>query len=196
MAAHTSVQHLDIALLATLFNVDALYYMIYSFILGATIYVSFIGGTLAYKTLPRQQFGALQAKSWPVHFGTTLVLDLVLLGLWTIAHPDVVPALFDAKRTDVAQTYALVFIALCSALNLFVVGPYTAKIWFERNRLERDEGKNTQSDSKEPQVSPELKSLNIQFGYLHAVSSLVNLGVFISLVFHGLWISTYGIQKY
>ena len=62
-----------------------------------------------------------------MHFGTTLVLDLVLLGLWTAAHPDVVPALFDAKRTDVAQTYALIFIAVCSALNLFIVGPYTAK---------------------------------------------------------------------
>ena len=69
------------------------------------------------------------------------------------------------------------------------------RIWFERNRLERDEA-NTTSDDKEPKVSAELKSLKTQFGYLHAVSSLLNLGVLISLVFHGLWIATYGIQEY
>jgi len=193
MVALTDVQHLDLVLLSSLLNVEALYFLIYSYIFGSTIYVSFIGGTIAFKALPRQQFGALQAKSWPVHFGTTLVLDLVLLGLWTSSHPDIVSAISDVQHVDVAQAHALILIALCSTLNLFVVGPYTAKVWLERFRLQREE----QSDeNKNTQVSPELKALNIRFGYLHAVSASVNLGVLISLIFHGLWIATYGVEKY
>lgn len=39
-----------------------------------------------------------------------------------------------------------------------------------------------------------MKALNKKFGQLHGVSSLLNLGAVIGLLFHGLWIGSYGVQ--
>ena len=38
-----------------------------------------------------------------------------------------------------------------------------------------------------------MKALNGRFGMLHGISSLLNLFAVIALVFHGLWIGTFGI---
>jgi len=42
-------------------------------------------------------------------------------------------------------------------------------------------------------VSEEMKSLNKKFGMLHGISSLANMGSFIALGFHGLWIGNRGL---
>ena len=41
-----------------------------------------------------------------------------------------------------------------------------------------------------------MKALNKTFGQLHGLSSLVNLGSVFALIFHGLWIGTFGLEKY
>lgn len=78
---------------------------------------------------------------------------------------------------------------------------------FERHKLEREEGKSY----KDPQVrtlsyqlshveilsvlqaSDKMRSLNKRFGMWHSISSLINLGVVLSLIFHGLWIANFDI---
>ena len=42
-------------------------------------------------------------------------------------------------------------------------------------------------------VSTDMKKLNAKFARLHGYSSLANLIAFLGLVFHGLWIGSYGI---
>ena len=61
---------------------------------------------------------------------------------------------------------------------------------FQRHRLEKSEGKAY----NEQGVSAEMKSLNKKFGQLHGISSLLNLGSFIALGFHGLWIAKHGLS--
>jgi len=185
-------QLLDISTLSALFNFDALYQILFSFLFGMTIWVTFIGGFIAIAALPRQQFGTLQAKSFPIYFGLSLGLDSALLALWTLSHPDVIPAYLQPQRADVAQAYALVVVGILTSINLFVLSPYTTKIMFQRHRLEREEGKG----SSDPTASPAMKALNKKFGSLHGISSLTNLGAVIGLIFHGLWLGTFGLQKY
>ena len=78
---------------------------------------------------------------------------------------------------------------------------------FERDKLEREEGKSYQDPQVRAlsykvshvevlivlQASDKMKSLNKRFGMLHSISSLVNLGVLLSLIFHGLWIANFDI---
>lgn len=102
------------------------------------------------------------------------------------------------KIIDVAQAYALGTVLLAQATNYLVVGPQTSKyatsyvslcrtdsanrIMFKRQKLEKDEGKKYTDAG----VSPEMQALTRQFGILHGVSSLANLGAVIALIFHGL----------
>lgn len=71
-----------------------------------------------------------------------------------------------------------------------MVGPLTSKTMFQRHRLEREEGKAY----NEPGVSANMKALNARFGMLHGISSLFNLGSFIALALHGLWIGHAGVK--
>jgi hypothetical protein len=50
----------------------------YGTLLGAEIFQSFIGGTTAYRTLPRPQFSALQSKLFPIYFSMQSALPLAL----------------------------------------------------------------------------------------------------------------------
>jgi len=84
---------------------------------------------------------------------------------------------------------------------------------FQRQKLEKEEGKvysdpgvsrsrmcldfNCRSSyTSSNQVSSEMKALNRQFGMLHGISSLANLGAIIALGFHGLWIGNAGVKGY
>ncbi|KAF8168248.1 hypothetical protein B0H34DRAFT_760881 [Crassisporium funariophilum] len=188
----TQVQLLTFASLAKLFNLDGLYLVGFSWLFGMSIWISFFGGIIAYKTLPRHQFGALQHKTFPVYFVLSMLLSSGLLSTWIFKHPDVVTHIARPNVADVAQAYALGLVLLSQAANYFIVGPMTSKTMFERQRLEKEEGK-VYSD---PGVSSDMKALNRQFGMLHGISSLANLGAVIALGFHGLWIGNAGVKGY
>ncbi|KAI0639108.1 hypothetical protein C8Q77DRAFT_36831 [Trametes polyzona] len=172
----------------SLFNAQGLYQVGYAWLFGMTLWVTFIGGTIAFKTLPRQQFGTLQHRTFPIYFVISIALSSGLLGLWTYSHPKVLTHYLDATDGDVAQAYALVAVVLSQAANHFVIGPLTSKTMFKRHRLEKEEGKAY----NEPGVSEQMKALNKTFAQLHGVSSLANLTAFLALLFHGLWIGNTG----
>lgn len=154
-----------------------------------SVWISFFGGFIAYKTLPRQQFGNLQHKTFPVYFFISIVLSSGLFVYWTFSHPNVIAHIGNPGVADVTQAYALAFVFVSQGLNYWVIGPLTSKVMFQRHKLEKDEGK-TYSD---PGVSKKMKSLNRRFGMLHGISSLGNLGAVIALIFHGLWIGDAGL---
>jgi len=183
-------EKLSIATVLSLFNPGGLYLVAYGFLFGMSVWISFFGGVIAYKTLPRPQFGALQHKTFPIYFVISLGLASTLLGLWTVNHPVVQTHYANPLVADVAQAYILVLVLLSQGSNYFIVGPLTSKTMFERMRLEKDEGKSY----NEPGVSDKMKALNRRFGMLHGISSLANLGAVLALGFHGLWIGNFGLK--
>ncbi|KAF8815271.1 hypothetical protein BYT27DRAFT_7304394 [Phlegmacium glaucopus] len=90
----------------------------------------------------------------------------------------------------VVQAYALAVVLLSQGLNHFVIDPLTSRTMFQRQYLEKKEGK-MYSDSG---VSADMRSLNRHFGTLHGINSLANLGAVIALGFHGIWIGNIGVK--
>ncbi|KII93713.1 hypothetical protein PLICRDRAFT_99784 [Plicaturopsis crispa FD-325 SS-3] len=180
---------LTLVSLAGLFNPSSLYLVGYAWLFGM---YSVNAGVIAFKTLPRHQFGALQHKTFPIYFVLSIGLSSGLLALWTLSHPDVLGNLLRPQVADVAQVYALGSVLAAQGLNYFVVGPLTSKTMFQRQKLEKEEGKAY----NEAGVSAEMKKLNSKFGQLHGISSLANLSAVIALGFHGLWIGNAGVKGY
>ncbi|KAF8807272.1 hypothetical protein BYT27DRAFT_7241872 [Phlegmacium glaucopus] len=179
--------------LISLVNLDGLYLLGYAWLFGMSIWITFFGGVIAYKTLPRHQFGALQHKTFPVYFVLSILLSSGLLSLWVINHPDVVTHIYQPNVADVVQAYALAVVLLSQGLNYFVIGPLTSRTMFQRQKLEKEEGK-MYNDSGKLQVSADMRALNRRFGTLHGISSLANLGAVIALGFHGIWIGNAGVK--
>ncbi|KAF9535468.1 hypothetical protein CPB83DRAFT_888178 [Crepidotus variabilis] len=182
----------DLLSLGDILSVDGLYLLGYSWLFGMSVWISFFGGVIAYKTLPRQQFGQLQHKTFPIYFVLSLGISSSLLAIWIAKHPDVTSQLTRPTLADVAQVYALGSVLFNQGLNKFVVGPLTSSTMFARHKLEKEEGK-VYSD---PGVSQDMLKLNRRFGMLHGISSLANLFSVISLVFHGLYIGKAGVKGY
>ncbi|KAG1885662.1 hypothetical protein F4604DRAFT_1878310 [Suillus subluteus] len=178
--AHVEVLSLT-SLLGTL-SPKGVYILGFGWLYGMSVWVSFFGGIIALRALPRHQFGALQHKTFPIYFSSSIGLSS--------AFP---------LRADVAQAYVLGTVIALQSCNQLVVGPMTSRqvecsytnvsTMFQRHKLEKEEGK----DYNEPGVSSQMKALNAKFGMLHGISSLANLGAVIALTCHGLWIGSYGL---
>ncbi|KAF7789204.1 hypothetical protein EIP86_000143 [Pleurotus ostreatoroseus] len=91
------------------------------------IWVTFIGGFIALKALPRQMFGTLQHSTFPIYFKLSMLLTGGLVALWSYGHPGVMQHLSEPARVDVAQVYTLGSAILAQGANQFVVGPLTSK---------------------------------------------------------------------
>jgi len=186
------VEELTVASVLNLFSYQGLYVVLYSWLFGMSLWVSFFGGVIAFKTLPRQQFGNLQHKTFPIYFVVSITLTSGLALLWTFSHPDVLTHWDRPLVADVAQVYVLSSILFAQGANYFVIGPMTSRTMFERHRLEKEEGKVY----NEPGVSDAMKALNRRFGSLHGISSLLNLWAVIAAGMHGLWIGNAGVKGY
>ncbi|KAH9982686.1 hypothetical protein BGW80DRAFT_1264519 [Lactifluus volemus] len=173
--------------LLNLFNLNGIYTLGFSFILGS-LWVTFIGGVLAYKALQRPQFAALQQRSFPIYFQLNTFISAFLLLSWVYNHNSAIAHIAHPTVPDVAQAYALALVSFSQALNLFWFGPATSKVLATRLKLEKAEGTDADKDN----VS-DMKALNAKFARLHGYSSLANLIAFLALAFHGLWIGNYGI---
>ncbi|CEQ39251.1 SPOSA6832_00784 [Sporobolomyces salmonicolor] len=185
------------------------YNLILGTVLGSSLWHSFIGGTTAYGTLPRQQFGNLQARLFPKFFALQSAASLALLDFYRRS---------GRLSRDDKNVWLLGAMAIAGVVNWLVVGPWTSGKWRrracdqatkaqegsitdldvahvhdirvmkKRHRRERIEGK-AYSDAD---VSPEMKSLNKRFGILHGVSSLLNLGFIGSCIAHAAYVGAYG----
>ncbi|KAI0001817.1 hypothetical protein BJV77DRAFT_938479 [Russula vinacea] len=189
-----TTDHLTFGTLFSLFNLRGLYTLSFSFIFGMSLWVTFIGGVITYKTLPRQQFGTLQQRIFPVYFKLNAIISSGLLLAWVRNHNVVITQIAHPTNPDVSQAYALVVVALSQALNAIWIGPATSKLLAARFRLEKEEDKDSTIPTSASPVSADMKKLNAKFGRLHGYSSLANLIAFLSLAFHGLWIGNYGIN--
>lgn len=83
----------------------------YASMTGITLWQTVFGGPIAFKALPRQQFGLLQSKIFPIYFS----LQSILSGLCLL--------------TTSNRNARIVFLTSLAGglINLLVVGPWAAK---------------------------------------------------------------------
>lgn len=143
----------------------------YGVVTGTTLWHSFVGGPVAYKTIPRQQFGHLQSRLFPPFFA----LQAVCGGLM----------LYTATRQTTATYNDLLVSAITfgsGLVNLLALGPWTTKVMDKRHKLERST--NTKYTDPQETLSPEMKELNTTFAIAHGLSSLVNMAAVGALLLH------------
>ncbi|KAK9492257.1 hypothetical protein V1508DRAFT_356044 [Lipomyces doorenjongii] len=142
----------------------------YSILFGSTVYQSFFVGITAYRALPRQHFSALQLKIFPPYFAMQTVVPgfLLLTAPFSVA-------------SDKLSLSSLVIAGATGLVNLMYIGPRTVKLMNLRKAQETKEGKKSYEDD----VSEDMKKLNKEFGIVHGISTIVNLGTLFVTAFYG-----------
>lgn len=136
-------------------------------VVGIGNWTTFVFGIVAFKNLPRQTFGQLQAKLFPKYFQ---VLSISLgLALVTFANMRQIQS-----KTSNRQIWVLSVALIPNLLNLLVIEPATTSAMNDRHRLEKGVEKDKASQDALKSKS-EYKSLSKRFGMLHGLSSLANL---------------------
>ncbi|PSC74334.1 Transmembrane 205 [Micractinium conductrix] len=139
--------------------------------LGAIVWTTFIAGIVMFKNLPRQMFGRVQSKLFPLYFGLSAAASTIQLGVLAFA----------AANAPQKQ-FVLLGIGLASSLlNLLIVEPQCTRVMFQRYDLENASG---------PRDEGAIKALQKQFGKWHGISSLINLATLVVAVGHGWWLAS------
>ena len=159
----------------------------YGTLLGSTLFETFVSGIVAFKTLPRAQFGQLQKNVFPIYFAGQTILPVVLAITYppsttsslspSTSYPSIATILDPSNRYSVLLPLSTLFI--CGLANWAFVGPMTSRTMQLRKHQETRDGKKSFDHGPH---SEEMKRLNRRFGILHGVSSLFNVvSVFVCL---------------
>jgi hypothetical protein len=157
-------------------NTASTHLILYSVLLGSHTFHGFIGGPVAFTAVPRQTFGLLQSKIFPIYFGMGVAIPAVLIGNLALAQGGL-----SQIPTFPLATLATSLVA--NAINFFFLGPKTSSIMFERHRLEKEEGIDAYKEKDK--ASPKMKQLSKTFAQLHGISSILNLASYGALLLHG-----------
>ncbi|KAF5196507.1 Transmembrane protein [Thalictrum thalictroides] len=155
---------------------------------GAALWVTFIGGIIMFKHLPRHQFGNLQSKMFPAYFSMVSICCAISVACFGYIHP--------WKSSSATERYQLGFLLSAFAFNLtnlFVFTPMTIEMMKQRHKIEREENigeevgwtKNKEAAKK----NPKLAAMNKKFGMIHGLSSLANIFSFGSLALHSWYLA-------
>jgi prepilin signal peptidase PulO-like enzyme (type II secretory pathway) len=138
---------------------------------GTLGWTSFIFGIVAFRNLPRQTFGKLQAKLFPKYFTVSAAAPALLLATLNYLTGGAPPA----------KEMTLLGLSLgASLMNLFFTEPAATKVMFRRYELE-NQGAAVRDEAQ-------IKELAKQFGKWHGISSLLNLIVLICAVGHAYYL--------
>ncbi|XP_028771074.1 transmembrane protein 205-like [Neltuma alba] len=155
---------------------------------GTVLWVTFIGGIIMFKNLPRHQFGNLQSKMFPAYFSTVAICCAISVASFGYQHP--------WKSSSSAERYQLGFLLSSLAFsltNLFVFTPITIEMMRQRHKVERENNIGDEvGDSKNEEVAkanPRLAAMNRKFGMIHGLSSLSNIMTFGGLAFHSCYLA-------
>ncbi|EJU01040.1 hypothetical protein DACRYDRAFT_22848 [Dacryopinax primogenitus] len=193
MVLYSRTHMVSWALLKELICVESFYTLSWGTLFGMTIWVTLIGNSLAVKAVPREPYRRLTAKWFPTYFGLTSALGTVMLGTYSYTHPDTIGYMFIKPLTpDALQGWVLTLLTVTNAVQFFYIGPRTEKVMFTRAAKERAEGKAF----SDPTASDELQALSEEFFKLHGYSMVLNTVSIAALLFHGLWIGTFGAAGY
>jgi hypothetical protein len=155
---------------------------------GSALWVTFIGGIIMFKNLPRHQFGNLQSKMFPAYFALVGISCAISVASFGYLHP--------WKSSATAEFYQLGFLLSAFAFNLtnlFVFTPMTIEMMKQRHKVEREENIGTEVGwTKNVDVAkrnPKLAAMNKKFGMIHGLSSLANIMSFGSLTIHSWYLA-------
>ncbi|KAF8387794.1 hypothetical protein HHK36_026451 [Tetracentron sinense] len=155
---------------------------------GAALWVTFIGGIIMFKHLPRHQFGNLQSKMFPAYFSMVCVCCATSVASFGYLHP--------WKSASTSEKYQLGFLLSAFAFNLtnlFVFTPMTIEMMKQRHKVEREQNIGEEigwTKNKEvAKVNPKLAAMNKKFGMIHGLSSLANIMSFGSLAMHSWYLA-------
>lgn len=104
---------------------------------GMCVWVTFISSYVLARVLPRQQFGVVQSKIYPVYFtAMAYSIGLALLG-HLLAHN----RRLLTNRAEMFQAYNLLASILMVLVNLLYLEPSATKAMFESMKIEKEEGR-------------------------------------------------------
>ncbi|KAK3407487.1 hypothetical protein EUGRSUZ_K03533 [Eucalyptus grandis] len=156
---------------------------------GAALWVTFIGGIIMFKNLPRHQFGNLQSKMFPAYFTMVGVCCAMSVASFGYLHP--------WKSSSSTEKYQLGFLLSAFAFNLtnlFVFTPMTIEMMKQRHKVEKEENIGNEvgwsKNVEVAKVNPKLAAMNKKFGMIHGLSSLANIMAFGSLAIHSWYLAS------
>lgn len=159
--------------MSILFSLAPVHVLTYSFMFGATTFHSFYSAVVAFKVLPRKEFGILQHH---------------LLGPYFIAQ-SVAPIVIGLTAPYTIPTFGLVSLGISSLgglINNFYCLPVSRKLKADKEALLESNG-NVETE--------EVKTLAKQFGKVHGISMLINVISIASLTAYG-FVLTSGLIKF
>ncbi|XWS36112.1 hypothetical protein CRYUN_Cryun20dG0056300 [Craigia yunnanensis] len=155
---------------------------------GAALWVTFIGGIIMFKNLPRHQFGNLQSKMFPAYFSMVGVCCAIAVAAFGYLHP--------WKSATKAEKYQLGFLVSAFAFNLtnlFVFTPMTVEMMKHRHKVEKEQNIGDEigwsKNQEAAKTNPKLAAMNKKFGMIHGLSSLANIMSFGSLAMHSWYLA-------
>ncbi|KAK8693783.1 hypothetical protein V6N13_071352 [Hibiscus sabdariffa] len=155
---------------------------------GAALWVTFIGGIIMFKNLPRHQFGNLQSKMFPAYFSMVGLCCVVSAAAFGYLHP--------WKSATTPEMYQLGFLVSAFAFNLsnlFVFTPMTIEMMKQRHKVEREANVGDEigwsKNQEAAKSNPKLAAMNKKFGMIHGLSSLANIMSFGSLAMHSWYLA-------
>ncbi|KAL9668253.1 hypothetical protein QQ045_002632 [Rhodiola kirilowii] len=104
---------------------------------GMAVWVTFVSSNVLSRALPRQQFGVLQSKVYPVYFRAMGYS----VGMSLLGHLLTWRSRLWAEKAEMFQGYNLAFAFAMVMINLHYLEPRASKVMFERMREEKEEGR-------------------------------------------------------
>ncbi|XVE55028.1 hypothetical protein DITRI_Ditri03aG0128200 [Diplodiscus trichospermus] len=104
---------------------------------GMSVWVTFISSYVLAGVLPRQQFGVVQSKIYPVYFRAMAYSIGLALSGHVLGHRK---ALFSSKP-EMFQAFNLLSSLFMVLVNALYLEPKATKVMFERMKMEKEEGR-------------------------------------------------------
>ncbi|KAK4676545.1 hypothetical protein QC764_401420 [Podospora pseudoanserina] len=154
-----------------------LHLLCFSFLLGATLYQSFIMTKISYRALPKAAFRSLQKQAWPFYFRSQSLL--VVITAVTIPRDDLVP--FEASLMSWVP-HAVAFTS--AMLNTFIFEPATRKAMVQVTHQETRDGlscnltqydENKVMEGASVSASSGMVVVKRRFSFSHAMCIHLNL---------------------
>ncbi|RMD40838.1 hypothetical protein DV735_g4310, partial [Chaetothyriales sp. CBS 134920] len=173
--------------MALLLSAAPYHLLSYGTLLGSEVFQTFIGGIVAFRTIPRPQFVTLQTALFPIYFSIQTVVPVILALTYPTERTAIstIPAgihgvLDPQNRVRVLTPLAIILVS--AATNKFYLQNQVVKTSQERKHQETRDGKQSHDP---PAQSEALKALNRKFAALHGASSLVNLIALMATIWYG-----------
>ena len=95
----------------------------FSTIYGSAFWVTFVSGLILSKNIPRQQFGYVQSRMFPVYLRVLAAGEGLLFILHSLMHP-----WFSAETGERWQLQNILLMIVATLINVYVLEPRSTKV--------------------------------------------------------------------